>query len=423
MASIYKRPEAQTWQCQYYVTDPETGEIRKVRKSTGLTNKKKAQQFADEAERNGKSVMEAGTDRAHRAKSLLADAVAEIERETFTAPTARKYLSRLLELATGETLENWTLETWSAEWLRRKSRDSSKATMARYKSHADAFLVWLGDERRKKPLESVTPQHVREWRESLQDAGRAGKTVLSYVKDLGAIYRAAMREGIVSFNPCGTAIADTETGDSQERKPFTLAEVGTLVEAATSEEWRGLILVAAFTGLRLGDAARLSWESVDLQAKKITLIPSKTKRKKREVCIPIHPDLLAYLLAAPIANDSPAAPVFPKLAKTPVNGAMGLSDTFTAIMRAAGVDRGKPSRVLEEGQDKGAGRITWEKGFHSLRHTFTSWLRNAGVSEEDRMALTGHSTRESHQIYSHADEKAGQAAIAKLPSLNSKTPQ
>jgi integrase len=76
--------------------------------------------------------------------------------------------------------------------------------------------------------------------------------------------------------------------------------------------------------------------------------------------------------------------------------------------------------VLKEGQDKGKGRITWERGFHSLRHTFTSWLRNAGVSEEDRMALTGHSTRESHQIYSHADEKAGQAAIAKLPSLNSK---
>jgi integrase len=193
------------------------------------------------------------------------------------------------------------------------------------------------------------------------------------------------------------------------------------VNAAPSEEWRGLVLVAAFTGLRLGDAARLSWESVDLDAKKITLIPSKTKRKKKEVHIPIHPDLLAYLLAAPVADDSPAAPVFPKLAKTPVNGAMGLSDTFTGIMSAAGVDRGKPSRVLEEGQDKGKGRITWEKGFHSLRHTFTSWLRNAGVSEEDRMALTGHSTRESHQIYSHADEKAGQAAIAKLPSL--KTPK
>jgi hypothetical protein len=42
------------------------------------------------------------------------------------------------------------------------------------------------------------------------------------------------------------------------------------------------------------------------------------------------------------------------------------------------------------------------------------------VSEEDRMALTGHSTRDSHAIYSHADEKAGRDAIDKLPSLNPK---
>jgi integrase len=314
----------------------------------------------------------------------------------------------------------YTLETWTAEWLRRKGRDSSKATMARYKSHADAFLAWLGDERRKKPLESVTSQHVREWREKLQDEGRAGKTVLSYVKDLGAIYRAAMREGIVSFNPCGTAISDIDTSDSHPRTNFQDAEFEAILAAAPSVEWRGVILAAAFTGLRLGDAARLSWQSVDLEGKKITLIPSKTKKKKREVRIPIHPDLLAFLLAAPVADDSPAAPVFPTLAKKEVNGGSGLSDTFTGIMAAAGVDRGKPSRVIEEGQDKGAGRITWEKGFHSFRHTFTSWLRNAGVSEEDRMALTGHSTRESHQIYSHADEKAGQDAIAKLPSLKLK---
>ena len=58
-----------------------------------------------------------------------------------------------------------------------------------------------------------------------------------------------------------------------------------------------------------------------------------------------------------------------------------------------------------------------ERGFHSLRHTFTSWLRTAGVSEEDRMALTGHSTRESHAIYSHTDAEALRKAITKLPKL------
>jgi integrase len=420
MASIYKRPEAQTWQCQFYVTDPETGEIRKVRKSTGFTNKKKAQAFADELERNGKSVMEAGTDRAQRAKALLAEAVAEIERETFTAPTARKYLSQLLALATGEELASYTVESWIGEWLRRKERaKASKATMARYKGHTEAFLSWLGSERRRKPLESLTAQDARRWRESLQDAGRAGKTVLAYMKDVGAVYRSAIAEGLVSFNPFNSLEA-IDTSDSQERKPFTLEEVASLVEHATSEEWRGLVLVAAFTGLRLGDASKLSWDAVDLHAKKITLIPSKTKRKKREVQIPIHPDLLAYLLAAPVAEDSPAAPVFPTLAKKKIGDRAGLSQSFNKLMAAAGVDRGKPSREIVEGEGSGVGRITYERGFHSLRHTFTTWLRTAGVTEEDRMALTGHSTRDSHAIYSHADEKAGRDAIAKLPSLNSK---
>ena len=420
MASLKKRKGTKIYQAQFYVPDLVNGGLRQVRKSTGKTRKSEALLAAAEMERAEQGIVKAGSDKAQQAKAILAAMSAEIERETFTAQSARKHVADLLKLATGEGMPAYSLESWTAEWLRRKARDSSKPTMARYKSHAEAFLAWLGDERRKKPLESVTPQHVREWRESLQDGGRAGKTVLSYVKDLGAIYRAAMREGIVSFNPCGTAIADTVTDDSQERKPFTGKEVAKLIKAASSEEWRGLVLVAAFTGLRLGDAARLSWEAVDLNTKRITLIPSKTKRKKKEVRIPIHPDLLAYLLAAPVADDSPAAPVFPSLAKKRVNGANGLSDTFSALMAAAGVDRGKPSRLIEEGQDKGAGRITWEKGFHSLRHTFTSWLRNAGVSEEDRMALTGHSTRESHSIYSHADEKAGRDAIAKLPSLNPK---
>ena len=420
MASIYKRPQSDTWQCQFYVTDPVTGKIRKIRKSTGCTNQKKAKGVAVELERAAQGVVQGGTDKAREARAVLAAAVADIEREAFTAPAARKYLAQLLAIATGEELHDYTIETWVKEWLRRKTRDSSTATMARYNGHLDAFLDWLGPVRRKKPLESVTPLDVRRWRESLQDAGRAGKTVLAYLKDLGGAYRAAIREGLVSFNPCGTLEA-IDTSDSMERKPFTLEEVAALLAAAPSPEWRGLILVAAFTGLRLGDAAHLSWSAVDLAAKQITLIPSKTKKKKREVRIPIHPDLLAYLEAAPIVSDDPTAPVFADLSKLTIGARTGLSQTFNTIMLAAGVDRGKPSRIVEEGKAS-VGRVNYERGFHSLRHTFTSWLRNAGVSEEDRMELTGHSTRESHQIYSHASEKAGREAIDKMPTLNQAKP-
>jgi integrase len=425
MASLKKRRNSKYYQAQFYVSDSLTGELKQVRMSTGHTNKKKAQAFADELERNAQSVILAGSDGAQRAKALLAEAVAEIERETFTAPTARKYMFELLAIATGEEMETYSIETWTEEWLRRKARDSSKATITRYRAHTKAFRSWLGESRRTKPLESITPQDARKWRESLQDAGRTGKTVLAYCKDVGAVYRAAIREGLVSFNPF-TALEAIDTSDSQERKPFNEEEVSALLKAAPSEEWRGLILVAAFTGLRLGDAARLSWEAVDLNTKRITLIPSKTKKKKREVRIPIHPELFTFLESVTIHSDKPNAPVFETLSATKVGARSGLSQTFNKIMHNAGVDRGKPSREPDQeplndqlGKKAGVGRITFERGFHSLRHTFTSWLRNAGVSEEDRMTLTGHTTRESHQIYSHGDEKTSKAAIAKLPSLNS----
>lgn len=255
----------------------------------------------------------------------------------------------------------------------------------------------------------------------MQDAGRAGKTVLAYTKDAGGLYRAAIREGLVAFNPF-SALDAVDTSDSQARKPFTHEEFMALLKAAHSDEWRGLILLAAYTGLRLGDAAGLSWSSVDLEAKRIVLIPSKTKRKKREVRIPIQPDLLAFFESAPIPSDEPNAPVFAKLSTLNVGDRGGLSSTFVAIMKTAGVDRGRPSRDIEKEKGKVAGKVTWEKGFHSLRHTFTTWLRTAGVSEEDRMALTGHSTRESHQIYSHVDDSVSIAAVAKLPRLTITNP-
>jgi integrase len=197
-------------------------------------------------------------------------------------------------------------------------------------------------------LESVTMADVRGWRELLQDGGRTGKTCNKYVKDVGSAFRAAIREGLVSHNPCA-ALESVSMEDSLDRKPFTIAEVVSLVTAAPSEQWRGLILAAAFTGLRLGDAARLSWSSVDLAGKTITLMPSKTKKKKRTVTIPIQPDLLAYFESLSIEDDSPGAPVFPKLSQIANSSGSGLSKAFEKIMKAANVDRGKASRETGEG--------------------------------------------------------------------------
>jgi integrase len=57
------------------------------------------------------------------------------------------------------------------------------------------------------------------------------------------------------------------------------------------------------------------------------------------------------------------------------------------------------------------------KSFHGLRHSFTSQLANSGVSAELRMKLTGHSSPETHRVYTHHELETLSRAIQTLPRL------
>jgi integrase len=46
--------------------------------------------------------------------------------------------------------------------------------------------------------------------------------------------------------------------------------------AAAQRDWHGTILLAATSGLRLGDAANLCWESIDLENRLIRVTTGKT---------------------------------------------------------------------------------------------------------------------------------------------------
>jgi integrase len=370
-------------------------------------------------ERKAQVIMRADSPQAQQVQAIFARVGVDIERERFSVPSAHKYVTQLVKIATGEDLTRYSLESWCEEWLRRKGRGRKEGdkTMLRYRKHVAKFLDRRGD-KRKKPLESVTSEVVREWCEELRESGLTGVTVKNHAKDLGAIYRGAIREGVVSFNPWESVIAEIGTDDSMSRRPFEMDEIRELIKAAPSREWKGLILVAAFTGLRLGDAAGLLWKKVNLKTEEISLIPAKTRNKKREVSIPIQEDLLEYLKALPEDDVSPERPILPTLANKKIHGSKGLSNTFTnEIMLKAAVSRGNASREIKEGESKGKGRIIYERGFHSLKHTFISWLREADVSEEDRMALVGHTTREVHKTYSHVKISKLRDAIEKLPGL------
>ena len=409
MASIYKRPGSKTWQAAFYVTDPETGQSKQIRQSTHKTNEREAKSTAADLERRARDTAGGGDEKARRILGVLQRAGQEAQKETLNAARARVLLAEIVRISTGEDLPAFTISTWLDEWKRRKSDVTADATQKRYAASVKAFTKWLG-ERAAKPLESLTVADIRAFRETLKSEGRAARTCQHYVRDIGSALRTALREGLLTHNPASGL--DPLESDSTGRLPFSPTEIAKLVRDASSDDWRGLILFGVFAGLRLGDVARLKWSSVDFAEGTLRMIPSKTKRKKREICVPLHPELRSFLEEHPSADESDA-PVFPTLVRRSISGKRGLSMTFVKIMEAAGVSRGK-ARVSEK---ESAGRTTHERGFHSLRHTYVSALANADVGEDVRMKLAGHSDSEVHAIYSHHDVKTLAAAIAKMPGL------
>jgi len=167
-----------------------------------------------------------------------------------------------------------------------------------------------------------------------------------------------------------------------------------------------LILLAFYTGQRLLDCANLRWRDVDLVSD-IKTIRFQIRKTGAEIVTVIHPALEDFLLSLPAAKSDDAF-LFRSLAECKANL---LSKQFGQLIVLANIDRG----LIRE-RNK-SGRSVSSLSFHSLRHSFSSILANAGVSEERRMALTGHSTRDMHAKYTHHQLAQLRDAISVLPTL------
>ncbi len=137
-----------------------------------------------------------------------------------------------------------------------------------------------------------------------------------------------------------------------------------------------MILFGAHCGLRLADAASLTWSSIDLKGETLTFLSSKAKKKSpKPLRIALHRELAEYLrkLSAGIG----LTPLFPRLAGRKPGSHGGLSNEFSRLMVKAGVEvRRGEKKTCADGSS--AGRQFRSKGFHSLRHTIDLPLRRRG---------------------------------------------
>lgn len=354
----------------------------------------------------------------------------EAERGNATEIHLRKLLSDVSERVNQRRLEFKAADTFLNDWLARAEKTKSAGTHERYSGIVKNFLKSLGSKAKAK-LSDITLQDVQKFIEMRLEGGRNPSTVRTDCKILNAPFALALRQGLTLSNP--VAAAEIPEGAKESRTPFTSEQVGDLLkacdrlakskpnEAPVWKEWKTCILVGFYTGVRLGDAVGVPLSAFDFDGQVLKLRPQKTSRKKRDLIIPLHPQLEAHVLDLPIvlkeralkgkSGDDTNVPLCPKLVQRKVSGKYGLSIEFHAILAEAGV---KQETIAATGK---AGHDFNKYTFHSLRHSFVSELANAGIAPDVRQMLAGHSDDRSHAVYTHTKIDALRQAIAKLPRL------
>jgi integrase len=401
MASVHKDPRGKSpyWFVSYRTLD------RKQRfRSTKETDRTKAEAIA----------------------SAIEDGLGKAKVGGFTETAARSILANLYQEISGQALRFTAIRPWFEECLRRVEKTRGKTTYSRYNAVTEGFLKFIGPDRSKAPLESLTSDEIQRFADSRLEEGRAAKTVSNDLKPIGKFLKDAERKGLLLKSPMGAV--EPPEAEGETRDPFSEAELSSLLgylsasEDATGKrlpaserthrrDWRTAVNLGLYIGARLGDSTNLCWSNIDLERKQIRFLPEKS-RKKQELVIPIHPDLEAYLLGLP-SSDRADKYLCPTLGGALAGHRASLSKEFGAILEAAGIDR-------RAGRKKhGKGRVFNRLGFHSLRHTFNSMMADAGVSIELRAKLTGHATISMNDRYTHLADATKRKAIEAIPSRTS----
>jgi integrase len=280
------------------------------------------------------------------------------------------------------------------EWLRYIEHDRARAptTLRDYRRAVDGYLLpELGAD---TPLAAITTETIDALRERTLASGRySRRTLQKQLVLLHGILKRAKRKKWITANPATDAerIAVTRSGDFNVLTPDQVLAVA---GACADELEAAAILVAAFTGLRLGELRALRWRDVRF-ADQIILVRKSLPAGEHEEGPPKSGKVRQVPLVDQAAKaldglsrrewfTEPGDLVF-TVAGEHIRGDV-LRQAFYDALDAVGLGH------LRE-QEK---PIVW----HDLRHTFAT-LGAAAYDLRDLQGYMGHADIDTTMIYTH----------------------
>jgi len=304
-------------------------------------------------------------------------------------------------------------DAWHHYEMSPNRRDIAQATLDSKRTVWMAFARWMEKYHVEiGHLAEVTEEAVSEYLAQLR-CRHAATTYNNHVCVLREIFRLLADKAGIARDPWAGVCLRAD--DSVSRRELALDELERLYAAASKAgaEWKLLFMTGIYTGLRLGDCCRLTWENINLERQVIQVIPEKTKKHAhgRPVTIPIHPELLKELAGMETTPRPPSSTGYinPVIAKYYLEENWRIDDGLKRIFKAANIT----TSVRMEGRC----RKSVVASFHSLRHTFVSLSANAGVPLPVVQSIVGHCSTAMTRHYYHENEDVLRKVVAAIPAI------
>jgi len=336
----------------------------------------------------------------------------------------RQIASRLL----GGIEQKLAMNMVWAVWLKSPNkRKPGPKTLKNYAGRWERFETWATG-KGIKYLHQMTPAQAQEYAADLMQSGISMSTYNTHLALLRGLFKTLRLVAGIEENPWMDDLKQESTPET--RRNLTTEELQTVCAAATGI-LRYLFALGLYTGMRLGDCVCLRGDAIDFETGIITVMPMKTRRKKKVIRIPLHPVLDGILHE--LREDSAGEFLFPEeqalYLKDPSNLSKRIQKFYTGCkIQTQKTGTGKTDEYKADlkawkkdgrkGDKPTYTRAVVEVGFHSLRHSFVSLCAANRVPQVAVMELVGHGSPAMNRLYSHAGDEQKIKAIAALPSVS-----
>ncbi len=259
------------------------------------------------------------------------------------------------------------------------------------------FRQWIEPVLGDRPLKEISPLDVERVKKTMKDAGKAPRTIEYALAVLRAVMRKARKWGFYE-GEIPTSRVSFPKVDNRRMRFLTPEEARALLEECRrrSRQLYEICLLSLHCGLRFSEITNLTWGDVNLEEGLIFVRDPKNRHNR-----------FAYMteeVKRVFSDKEPGEPSELVFKDAKGNRIKKISNAFLRAVDALGLNRG-----IEDPRD----RVV----FHTLRHTFASWLASQGTPLHVIQKLLGHRTIKMTERYSHLLPSAEKEAIKGLEDM------